>query len=236
MSAVQLCRSGAGCAACVYSDPARFAAGGRRRRYRDQPCTITDRGCTDPIKYERFWTQPTDGSSAMTDRPNVSMIGKSIVIKGELSADEDVVIEGQVEGNISLNQNVLTVGGTREGQGKDRGEDGSRCREGMGQHHSCRERRYPRHEFGGRRHLHVAAGDGRWGLCPRSHRHTAVAKRKSRRGVHRRQGCARTGQVPREVRCEAGDRPGDRRSRPEVVAAPSKRSWRSRWSASCCSR
>ena len=46
----------------------------------------------------------------MTDRPNVSMIGASIVIKGELSADEDVVIEGQVEGNISLNQNVLTVG------------------------------------------------------------------------------------------------------------------------------
>ena len=27
----------------------------------------------------------------MTDRPNVSMIGASIVIKGELSADEDVV-------------------------------------------------------------------------------------------------------------------------------------------------
>ena len=46
----------------------------------------------------------------MTDRPNVSMIGASIVIKGELSADEDVMIEGQVEGNISLNQNVLTVG------------------------------------------------------------------------------------------------------------------------------
>ena len=46
----------------------------------------------------------------MTDRPNVSMIGASIVIKGELSADEDLVIEGQVEGNISLNQNVLTVG------------------------------------------------------------------------------------------------------------------------------
>ena len=46
----------------------------------------------------------------MTDRLNVSMIGASIVIKGELSADEDVVIEGQVEGNISLNQNVLTVG------------------------------------------------------------------------------------------------------------------------------
>ena len=46
----------------------------------------------------------------MTDRPNVWMIGASIVIKGELSADEDLLIEGQVEGNISLNQNVLTVG------------------------------------------------------------------------------------------------------------------------------
>ena len=46
----------------------------------------------------------------MTAGPNVSMIGASIVIKGELSADEDLVIEGQVEGNISLNQNVLTVG------------------------------------------------------------------------------------------------------------------------------
>ena len=46
----------------------------------------------------------------MRDRPNGSMIGASIVFKGELSADEDVVIEGQVEGNISLNQNVLTVG------------------------------------------------------------------------------------------------------------------------------
>ena len=46
----------------------------------------------------------------MTDRPNVSMVGKSIVIKGELSGDEDLLIEGQVEGNISLNQNVLTVG------------------------------------------------------------------------------------------------------------------------------
>ena len=35
----------------------------------------------------------------MTDRTNVSMIGKSIVIKGELSSAEDLVINGQVEGN-----------------------------------------------------------------------------------------------------------------------------------------
>ena len=46
----------------------------------------------------------------MTAGTTVSTIGESIVIKGELSADEDVVIEGQLEGTINLNQNVLTVG------------------------------------------------------------------------------------------------------------------------------
>ena len=45
----------------------------------------------------------------MTDRTTVTTIGETIVIKGELSADEDLVIEGQVEGTINLNQNVLTV-------------------------------------------------------------------------------------------------------------------------------
>ncbi len=37
-------------------------------------------------------------------------IGKSVVIKGELSAKEDLTIEGQVEGKIELAQHVLTVG------------------------------------------------------------------------------------------------------------------------------
>ena len=46
----------------------------------------------------------------MTAGTTVTTIGESIVIKGELNADEDLVIEGQVEGNINLNQNALTVG------------------------------------------------------------------------------------------------------------------------------
>ena len=37
-------------------------------------------------------------------------IGKSVVIKGELSGSEDLTIEGQVEGKIELNNNVLTIG------------------------------------------------------------------------------------------------------------------------------
>ena len=37
-------------------------------------------------------------------------IGKSVVIKGELSGSEDLTIEGHVEGRIELRENVLTIG------------------------------------------------------------------------------------------------------------------------------
>ena len=37
-------------------------------------------------------------------------IGKSVIIKGDLSGSEDLTIEGHVEGKIELRQNVLTIG------------------------------------------------------------------------------------------------------------------------------
>ncbi len=37
-------------------------------------------------------------------------IGKSVIIKGELSGSEDLTIEGSVEGRIDLKDNVLTIG------------------------------------------------------------------------------------------------------------------------------
>jgi len=37
-------------------------------------------------------------------------IGKSVIIKGDLSGSEDLTIEGQVEGKIELKQNILTIG------------------------------------------------------------------------------------------------------------------------------
>ena len=40
----------------------------------------------------------------------VALIGKSVVIKGELSGSEDLYIDGQVEGSIELQGNSLTVG------------------------------------------------------------------------------------------------------------------------------
>jgi cytoskeletal protein CcmA (bactofilin family) len=39
-----------------------------------------------------------------------ALIGKSVVIKGELSGSEDLYLDGQVEGSIELRDHSLTVG------------------------------------------------------------------------------------------------------------------------------
>jgi cytoskeletal protein CcmA (bactofilin family) len=45
-----------------------------------------------------------------TARGEVTLIGKSVVIKGELSCGEDLYIDGQVEGTINPKGNRLTIG------------------------------------------------------------------------------------------------------------------------------
>ena len=45
-----------------------------------------------------------------TPARDVVNIGKSVIIKGELSGSENLTIEGQFEGKIELRDNVLTVG------------------------------------------------------------------------------------------------------------------------------
>ena len=58
---------------------------------------------------------PVSASTARTEprtqieRDQVN-IGKSVVIKGELSGSEDLTIEGHTEGRIDLKDNVLTIG------------------------------------------------------------------------------------------------------------------------------
>ena len=54
----------------------------------------------------------TTGSARPTgSRANQNvLIGKSIVVEGELHGSEDLTIEGRVEGKITLKQHVLTIG------------------------------------------------------------------------------------------------------------------------------
>ena len=45
-----------------------------------------------------------------TAASGLAQIGKSVVVKGELSGSEDLYVDGQVEGSITLKGNSLTVG------------------------------------------------------------------------------------------------------------------------------
>ena len=54
--------------------------------------------------------RPEVGRKPTGEERDVVNIGKSVVIKGELSGSEDLTIEGQVEGKIELRQNILTIG------------------------------------------------------------------------------------------------------------------------------
>ena len=50
---------------------------------------------------------PQSGNSESRER---ATIGKSVVIKGEVSGSEDLYIDGQVEGSIDLRNHSVTVG------------------------------------------------------------------------------------------------------------------------------
>lgn len=43
-------------------------------------------------------------------RTDVAHIGKSVIIKGELSGSEDLYLDGEVEGNIDLHNHNLVIG------------------------------------------------------------------------------------------------------------------------------
>ena len=45
-----------------------------------------------------------------TYRADVAHIGKSVIIKGELSGSEDLYLDGEVEGNIDLHNHNLVIG------------------------------------------------------------------------------------------------------------------------------
>jgi len=50
-------------------------------------------------------SRPSEGTHA-----EVAHIGKSVVIRGELSGSEDLYLDGEVEGSIELREHHLTIG------------------------------------------------------------------------------------------------------------------------------
>ena len=72
----------------------------------DSPVTSTS-----PVRAgTRVAAASPDGKSSRPSGREVVNIGKSVVIKGELSGSEDLTIEGRVDGQIELRDHVLTIG------------------------------------------------------------------------------------------------------------------------------
>ena len=60
--------------------------------------------------YDRIKDTPAASvSNVSTSRTN-AMIGSTITIKGDITGDENLLIEGKVEGTINLNNKDLTIG------------------------------------------------------------------------------------------------------------------------------
>jgi cytoskeletal protein CcmA (bactofilin family) len=69
-----------------------------------------------PAAFDAGTARPSTGSSAPAATPSgeQATIGKSLVVKGEVSGSESLYIDGKVEGAINLPGNRVTVG--RNGQ------------------------------------------------------------------------------------------------------------------------
>src|SRR6266851_648926 len=60
-----------------------------------------------------FNTPPKEtakSNNTFTDRADVGHIGKSVVIRGELTGNEDLYLDGEIEGNINLRDHKLVIG------------------------------------------------------------------------------------------------------------------------------
>ncbi len=68
--------------------------------------TYTPAAPAAPRPPEPVRSEPAHGSHSS----EVATIGKSVVVKGELSGSEDLIVDGEVEGSITLRGQSLTIG------------------------------------------------------------------------------------------------------------------------------
>jgi cytoskeletal protein CcmA (bactofilin family) len=67
------------------------------------PANLIDRKETRPM-------EPLKSAETFRTAQDVAHIGKSVIIKGELSGSEDLYLDGEVEGSIDLADHSLTIG------------------------------------------------------------------------------------------------------------------------------
>lgn len=67
-----------------------------------------------PAARPESWAEPLEPTPRVSDMPNTiqnqTLLGQSMVLHGELTGKEDLLIEGQLDGTISLPDHCVTVG------------------------------------------------------------------------------------------------------------------------------
>ncbi len=86
---------------------------------RRRTCAETHFGYADRVRTSfkegiPMSTQPTRPLEVRTEpaRGGVAILGKSVILKGQIYGREDVTIDGEVEGTVELQEHRLTVGPT----------------------------------------------------------------------------------------------------------------------------
>jgi len=54
--------------------------------------------------------KPDPIPSAAPRKSDVSVVGSSLLIQGDMTGDEDLVVQGRIEGSITLKKNLVTIG------------------------------------------------------------------------------------------------------------------------------
>ena len=90
-------------AASTQSEPTATKKNKKEKKASSSKSGSRSDGSQNPAGHDRGTAPPTGGDSVAT-------IGKSIIIKGDLSGDEDLIIEGKVEGRVQLPNAEVTVG------------------------------------------------------------------------------------------------------------------------------
>lgn len=82
---------------------------GRQRGREEEPAPVYTPPAPEPLR-ERQPVAPTAPSGAAYSSHGPAMVGKAVVVKGEIHSREDLYIDGEIQGTVELTESKLTIG------------------------------------------------------------------------------------------------------------------------------
>ncbi len=80
------------------------------KRREDEPTPPVREAATPVMPMEGVTRRPEPERETAAPSRSIATIGKSVLVKGQLSGSEDLYIDGEVEGTVELRDHNLTVG------------------------------------------------------------------------------------------------------------------------------